>query len=104
LRIAVNAELNNLSIAIRNSIDVLGKNGRIVVISYHSLEDRIVKQTFREEARDCICPPRTPVCICGHKKRVRILTRKPILPSKSEIYSNPRGRSAKLRAAERILK
>ncbi len=104
LRIAVNAELNNLAVALRNSIDVLGKNGRIVVISYHSLEDRIVKHIFREEATDCICPPRTPVCICGHKKRIRILTKKPVTPTKSEIHSNPRGRSAKLRAMERILR
>ena len=102
LRIAVNAELDNLKIALRDSLNLLKKNGRIAVISYHSLEDRIVKTIFKEEASDCICPPKVPVCVCGHKKIIKILTPKPITPKASEIKSNKRARSAKLRAAEKL--
>jgi len=102
LRIAVNSELDNLKHALDDSIDILKKHGRIVVISYHSLEDRIVKQKLRLEAKDCICPPKTPRCVCGHKKKLKILTKKPIQPTRTEIESNPRGRSAKLRAGERV--
>ena len=77
--------------------------GRMVVISFHSLEDRLVKVFMRREASDCICPPETPVCICGHKARLRILTPKPVTPGDREVQANPRARSAKLRAAEIIV-
>jgi 16S rRNA (cytosine1402-N4)-methyltransferase len=101
-RIYVNDELNNLTQAIKDSIDVLSAGGRLIVISYHSLEDRIVKKIFKEEATDCICPARQPVCTCSHEKRIKILTKKPVVPDESEISANPRSRSAKLRAAERV--
>ncbi len=102
LRIVVNDELGALERALPQALDVLRPGGRLVVIAFHSLEDRIVKQFFRQEARDCICPPRQPVCTCGHKARVRILTRKPVVPSEAEIQANPRSRSAKLRAVEKV--
>lgn len=101
-RIYVNDELNNLAQAIKDSIDALHAGGRLIVISYHSLEDRIVKKIFKEEATDCICPARQPICTCSHKKRIKILTKKPVVPDESEISANPRSRSAKLRAAERV--
>jgi 16S rRNA (cytosine1402-N4)-methyltransferase len=114
LRIAVNAELENLEKALPQILDVLsaggeqrecggGGGGRMVVISFHSLEDRRVKEFMRREAKDCICPPDLPVCVCGHKARLRILTTKPLTPGKQEIQANPRARSAKLRAAEAII-
>ncbi len=102
LRIAVNDELGALERALPQALRVLRPGGRLVVISFHSLEDRIVKQFFRREAQDCICPPRQPVCTCGHKAQVRILTRKPVTPSPEEIERNPRSRSAKLRAVEKL--
>lgn len=102
LRIAVNDELTAVSEALEQAIDLLGPGGRLVVISFHSLEDRIVKQFLQRESRDCICPPETPVCVCGHKASVRVLTRRPITPSEEEIGANPRSRSARLRAAERL--
>jgi len=102
LRIAVNNELDNLRTALEDSIDLLSPKGRIVVISYHSLEDRIVKDILRKESTDCICPPKLPACVCGHKKKLNILTKKPIIPSDMEIKDNPRSRSAKMRAAEKI--
>ncbi len=102
LRIVVNDELGALERALPQALDVLRPGGRLVVIAFHSLEDRIVKQFFRQEARDCICPPRQPVCTCGHKARVRILTRKPVVPSEAELQANPRSRSAKLRAVEKV--
>ncbi len=102
LRIAVNDELGALERALPQALRVLRPGGRLVVISFHSLEDRIVKQFFRREAQDCICPPRQPICTCGHKAQVRILTRKPITPSPEEIHRNPRSRSAKLRAVEKL--
>jgi 16S rRNA (cytosine1402-N4)-methyltransferase len=104
LRIAVNDELSKLSRALRDSIDILDEGGRLIVISYHSLEDRIAKTIFKDEASDCICPPRNPVCTCSHRKRVVILTKKPVTPDEAEVKSNPRARSAKLRAIERIAK
>ena len=103
LRIAVNHELEHLETALRQAIDLLGCGGRLVVISYHSLEDRIVKQLMQREARDCICPLSTPVCVCGHKARLRLINKRVITPSPSEIQLNPRSRSARLRAAEHII-
>jgi 16S rRNA (cytosine1402-N4)-methyltransferase len=102
LRIAVNHELEYLESALRQAIDLLGYEGKLVLISYHSLEDRIIKQFMRLESRGCICPPNTPVCICGHKPRLRLVNKKVITPTEAEIRANPRSRSAKLRAAERI--
>lgn len=102
LRIAVNDELGALERALPQALEILRPGGRLVVISFHSLEDRIVKQFFHREARDCICPPRQPICVCGHKARVRILTRKPVTPSPEEVARNPRSRSARLRAVEKL--
>ncbi len=102
LRIAINDELGALERALPQALRVLRPGGRLVVISFHSLEDRIVKHFFRREAQDCICPPRQPVCTCGHKAQVRILTRKPVTPGPEEIDRNPRSRSAKLRAVEKL--
>ncbi|MFA3782804.1 16S rRNA (cytosine(1402)-N(4))-methyltransferase RsmH [Melioribacteraceae bacterium 4301-Me] len=102
LRIFVNNELEELKIFLEKSIDLLAIGGRMVVLSYHSLEDRIVKEKFKLEASDCICPPGTPICVCGKKKRVKILTPKPIVALKSEIEINKRARSVKLRAIEKI--
>jgi 16S rRNA (cytosine1402-N4)-methyltransferase len=104
LRIAVNDELGALERVLPRAIGILRPGGRLVVISFHSLEDRIVKQAFKLEATDCICPPRQPVCVCGHVARVRLVTRKPIEAGAAEIAANPRSRSAKLRAVERILR
>lgn len=103
LRIAVNQELEHLETALKQAMNLIGFKGRLVVISYHSLEDRIVKRFMQQESTDCICPPRTPVCICGHTARLRLITRKVISPSSTEIQLNPRSRSAKLRVAERII-
>jgi 16S rRNA (cytosine1402-N4)-methyltransferase len=102
LRIAVNHELENLESALRQAVDMLGYQGRLVVISYHSLEDRIVKQFMQKEARGCICPPSAPVCTCDHEPRLRIMNKKVITPAETELSENPRSRSAKLRTAERI--
>ncbi len=101
-RIYVNNELENLELFLKKSIDLLANGGRIVILSYHSLEDRIVKEAFKYETLDCICPKEYPVCICGKEKRLNILTKKPVVPSEIEIGKNIRARSAKLRAAERI--
>ena len=103
LRIAINQELNNLEAALKQAIEVLGFEGRLVVISYHSLEDRIVKQFMQQESKDCICPPHTPVCVCKHKTRLNLINKKAITPSPSEVQCNPRSRSAKLRVAERTI-
>jgi 16S rRNA (cytosine1402-N4)-methyltransferase len=102
LRIAVNDELGTLERALPAALDVLRPGGRLAVISFHSLEDRIVKHTFKHEASDCICPPRQPVCTCDHAPRVKIITRKPIQAGPDEIAANPRSRSARLRVAERL--
>ncbi len=103
LRIVVNQELEYLETALRQAIDLLGFQGRLVVISYHSLEDRIVKQFMQREARGCICPPNIPSCVCGHEPRLRLINKKVITPSATEIDLNPRSRSAKLRAAECVI-
>jgi len=102
LRIAVNQELMGLSDALSQSLAVLRPGGRLAVITFHSLEDRIVKHFMRQQAKDCICPPEIPVCMCEHKASLRLITRKPVLPSAAEVAANPRSRSAKLRLAEKI--
>ncbi len=102
LRIYVNDELETLRVFLNKSVDLLTPGGRIVILSYHSLEDRIVKDIFKYETLDCICPKDFPVCQCGKVPRLKILTKKPITPSEEEIRTNIRSRSAKLRAAERI--
>jgi 16S rRNA (cytosine1402-N4)-methyltransferase len=103
LRIVVNQELEHLEVALKQAINLLGFKGRLVVISYHSLEDRIVKQFMQQESRDCICPPGIPTCVCGHTAGLRLVNKKVIAPSLVEVQVNPRSRSAKLRAAERII-
>ena len=103
LRIVVNQELEHLEVALKQAINLLGFKGRLVVISYHSLEDRIVKQFMQQESRDCICPPGIPTCVCGHTASLRLVNKKVIAPSLVEVHLNPRSRSAKLRAAERII-
>jgi len=102
LRIAVNQELESLREALPQAVDILAKGGRLAVISFHSLEDRIVKEFMRRESAECVCPPGLPVCVCGHKPRLRLVTRKPIIPTPEEMRRNPRARSAKLRVAEKI--
>jgi 16S rRNA (cytosine1402-N4)-methyltransferase len=103
LRIAVNHELEHLETALRQAVELLGYEGRLVVITYHSLEDRIVKQFMQKEASSCICPPETPTCVCGHTPRLRLINKKVITPTSREVELNPRSRSAKLRIAERIV-
>jgi 16S rRNA (cytosine1402-N4)-methyltransferase len=102
LRIAVNDELGRLREALPRALSILRSQGRLVVITFHSLEDRIVKRFMQAEARGCICPPDIPRCACGREPRLRILTKKPLTPSIEEVKANPRSRSAKLRAAEAI--
>ena len=99
LRIATNKELENLEEALPQAVELLRQGGRMAVVSYHSLEDRIVKSFFRKESKDCLCPPEFPICQCGHKAKLGILTAKPARPTANEIQSNPSARSAKLRAA-----
>ena len=101
-RIAVNAELENLKAALESGLDYLTTGGRLVVISYHSLEDRIVKNFFKQESRRCVCPPDLPICVCGEPGRLKILTKRSIQPSKEEVQRNPRSRSARLRTAEML--
>jgi 16S rRNA (cytosine1402-N4)-methyltransferase len=102
LRIAVNDELGALREALPQARDLLRPGGRLVVIAFHSLEDRLVKQFFRQESRDCICPPELPVCVCQHEATLKVLTSKPVRPTADEIARNPRSRSARLRVAERL--
>lgn len=102
LRIAVNRELEILEDFIRDSVDVLETGGRLAVITFHSLEDRIVKQTLQKLAGKCFCPPRLPKCVCGAEKRIEILTRKPVTAGEAETLENPRARSAKLRAGLKL--
>jgi 16S rRNA (cytosine1402-N4)-methyltransferase len=102
LRIAVNEELDALEAGLAAAVDLLRPGGRLVVLSYHSLEDRIVKRFFQAERRGCTCPPELPVCVCGRGPRLRLVTPKGIVPRPEEVAANPRARSARLRAAERI--
>jgi len=102
LRIAVNDEANALSEGLEAAIDSLRVGGRLAVLAYHSGEDRVVKHRMRDAARGCTCPPRTPVCICGGKVRLRVITRRPLSASDTEVRENPRARSARLRVAERV--
>ncbi len=104
LRIAVNGELDSLEALLPQALHALKPSGRLAVISYHSLEDRIVRHTMRDWTIDCICPPDLPVCGCDKRREAVVLTRKPILPSEKEIEANPRARSAKLRVAERSVR
>ena len=102
LRIAVNGELEILERFVRDGVEILKKDGRLAVITFHSLEDRIVKQTMQKLSGKCFCPPKFPQCVCGAKKEVEILTRKPVVPSELETEENPRSRSAKLRACLKL--
>lgn len=102
IRIEVNNELGSLEKAIENAIRLLKPNGRLCIISFHSLEDRIVKQSFKRESNPCTCPKDLPVCICGKRPQIKILTRRPVIPSPEEIEVNPRSRSAKLRACKKL--
>ena len=102
LRIAVNEELDALQEGLTAALDQLRPGGRLVVLSYHSLEDRIVKRFLAAERRGCVCPPEIPVCVCGRNPRLRLLTRPSLTPTADEIAANPRARSARLRAAERL--
>jgi 16S rRNA (cytosine1402-N4)-methyltransferase len=102
LRIAVNEELDALQAGLTAALDLLRPGGRLVVLSYHSLEDRIVKRFIQAERRGCVCPPQLPVCVCGRNPRLRLVTNPSLTPSAAEIAANPRARSARLRAAERL--
>jgi len=102
LRIAVNHELDSLETGLPAAIEMLRPGGRLAVIAFHSLEDRIVKHFLRDKARGCVCPPELPVCVCGHEPELRILTPKPVRPSKAEVDANPRAASARLRVGVKI--
>jgi 16S rRNA (cytosine1402-N4)-methyltransferase len=102
LRIAVNNELEGLAEFVETAIDLLQPDGRFVAISFHSLEDRIMKQTLRRLAGQCQCGPRVPACSCGARRAVEILTRRPLVPGEEEVSENPRARSAKLRACRKL--
>jgi 16S rRNA (cytosine1402-N4)-methyltransferase len=102
LRIETNQELENLKKFLIKAEEVLASKGILAVISFHSLEDRVVKNFFKDEARDCVCPPNFPKCVCTHRQKLKIVTKKPIAASESEIKENPRARSAKLRVAQKI--
>lgn len=102
LRIETNGELEALVKVLPEAISLLSPGGRLAIVSFHSLEDRIVKDFFRTESRDCLCPPQFPACRCGHSRSLNVINKKPIGPSEAEVRSNPRSRSAKLRVAEKI--
>lgn len=104
IRIAVNQELEALDRVLPEIVRVLASGGRLAIISFHSLEDRIVKRFFQMESQDCICPPEPPICTCEHQASLKVLTKRPVRPSESEIQANPRARSARLRVAIRINK
>jgi 16S rRNA (cytosine1402-N4)-methyltransferase len=101
-RIAINHELEALDLFLNEAVDLLNPGGRLCILSFHSLEDRIVKQRFRAHAKGCICPPELPKCVCGESPQLAVLTKRPVRPSQREIQANPMARSAKLRAAERL--
>ena len=101
IRIAVNDELGSVERMMKAAIERLNPQGRLAVITFHSLEDRIVKSAMQQAAKGCICPPEFPVCVCGHEPKVDVLTRKPIVSTQEELSDNPRARSAKLRVAEK---
>ena len=103
IRIAVNGELERLETVLPQAVEALSPAGRLVVIAYHSLEDRIVKLFFRKESSDCVCPPRQPICTCGHRASLKVITKKPIRPSDAEVKQNHRSRSARMRVAERLV-
>ena len=102
IRIEVNSELDVIEPAIRDAVSMLGKGGRVAIITFHSLEDRIVKQTFADLAKGCTCPRELPVCVCGRVPILKQVNKKPILPSAKELEENPRSRSAKLRVATKL--
>jgi 16S rRNA (cytosine1402-N4)-methyltransferase len=102
LRIAVNDELGALDSALPDAVRMLRAGGRLAVISFHSLEDRIVKRFMRDQARGCVCPPDFPICVCGHEPVLRELTRKAVRPGAAELATNPRASSARLRAAVKV--
>ena len=102
IRIAVNDELGEIEAGLKAALGILKPGGRMATISFHSLEDRLVKSFFLVESKDCICPPQQPVCTCGHRATLRIVTRRPVRPSEAEVAANPRARSARLRVAEKI--
>ena len=102
LRVAVNDELVHLEAGLESAIELLAPSGRLVIISYQSLEDRLVKNFLAQESRSCVCPPEAPVCTCGHQPRVRLVNRRVIRPSSQEVQLNPRSRSAKMRVAQRL--
>jgi 16S rRNA (cytosine1402-N4)-methyltransferase len=102
LRIAVNDELGALESALPDAVRMLRPGGRLAVISFHSLEDRIVKRFLRDQARGCVCPPDFPICVCGHEPVLRELTRKAVRPGAAELAANPRASSARLRAAVKV--
>lgn len=102
LRIATNDEINSLQLALESSLKYLKKEARLVLVSFHSGEDRVVKQFFKKESQDCLCPPERPLCNCQHQAQLRVISKKPIMATEEEIAVNPRSRSAKLRIAEKI--
>ncbi|OLD26900.1 MAG: 16S rRNA (cytosine(1402)-N(4))-methyltransferase [Chloroflexi bacterium 13_1_40CM_3_65_12] len=102
IRIAVNDELGEIEAGLKAALGILKPGGRMATISFHSLEDRLVKSFFNVESKDCICPPQQPVCTCGHRATLRIVTRRPVRPTEAEVTANPRARSARLRVAEKI--
>jgi len=102
IRMEVNDELGSLERGLKAAISILTPGGRMAAISFHSLEDRMVKATIASESKDCVCPPQQPVCTCAHRALLRAVTRKPVRPGDDEVVANPRSRSARLRVAERI--
>ena len=100
LRIATNDELGNIQKVLSNALDILKTGGRVVVITYHSIEDRLVKRFMAKYASKCICPPNNPICNCEHEPKIKLISKKVIKPSENEVNKNPRSRSAKLRVAE----
>jgi 16S rRNA (cytosine1402-N4)-methyltransferase len=102
LRIAVNEELDEIEAGLTAALTILKPGGRMATISFHSLEDRMVKSFFNVESKDCICPPQQPVCTCGHRATLQIVTRRPVRPSEAEVAANPRARSARLRVAQKL--